>query len=151
MPGMTNYLRNKIVDWFHRGVAFTPPATLYLRLVSTTPTPASAGTELSGTGYAPVSIAKSTSAWAATNADGSTTDPSSGTNGTTSNNAVLDFGTAGSSWGVASHWELWDAATGGNRCLYGAIVNGDGVPTPRSISAGDPVSFPISALKVIWA
>jgi len=151
MAGMTNYLRNKLVDWFHRGVAFTPPATLYLRLVSTTPTPASAGTELSGSGYAPVSIAQSTTAWAATNADGSTTNPSSGTNGTTSNNAILDFGTAAAAWGTASHWELWDAASGGNRCLYGEIVDGSGVATPRSIAAGDPVSFPISALRVIWA
>lgn len=150
MSGFTNYLRNKLVDWFHRGVAFTPPDPLYVRLVSTTPTAAAAGTELSGTGYAAVSIAKSTTAWAATNADASTTNPSSGTNGTTSNNAVVNFGTAGSAWGTASHWEIWDAATGGNRLLYGEIVDGAGTPTPRSIANGDPVSFPISALRVIW-
>lgn len=150
MAGFTNYLRNKLVDWFHRGVAFTPPDPLYVRLVSTAPTAASAGTELSGTGYAAVSIAKSTTAWAATNADASTINPSSGTNGTTSNNAVVDFGTAGSAWGTASHWEIWDAATSGNRLLYGEIVDGAGTPTPRSIALGDPVSFPISALRVIW-
>lgn len=151
MSGFTNYFRNKLVDWFHRGVAFTPPDPLYVRLVSTTPTPAAAGTELSGTGYAAVSIAKSTTAWAATNADASTTNPSSGTNGTTSNNAIVDFGTAGSAWGTASHWEIWDAPTGGNRLIYGEIVDGAGTPTPRSIALGDPVSFPISALRVIWA
>ena len=151
MPGMTNYLRNKVVDWFHRGVAFTPPDPLYLRLCSTAPSAAAAGTELTGTGYAAVSIAKSTTAWAATNADASTANPSTGTNGTTSNNAVVNFGTAGSAWTTASHWELWDAASGGNRCLYGEIVDGAGSPSPRSIASGDPVSFPISALRVIWA
>lgn len=151
MSGFTNYLRNKLVDWFHRGVAFTPPDPVYIRLVSTTPTAASAGTELSGSGYAAVSVAKSTTAWAATNADASTTNPSSGTNGTTSNNAIINFGTAGAAWGTASHWEMWDAATGGNRLMYGEIVDGAGTPTPRSIALGDPVSFPISALRVVWA
>lgn len=151
MSGFTNYLRNKLVDWFHRGVEFTPPDPVYIRLVSTTPTPAAAGTEISGTGYAAVSVAKSTTAWAATNADGSTTNPSSGTNGTTSNNAVINFGTAGSAWGTVTHWEMWDAATSGNRLMYGEIVDGAGTPTPRSIANGDPVSFPISALRAIWA
>lgn len=151
MPGMTNYLRNKVVDWLHRGQSFTPPSTLYVRLCSTAPTAAAAGTELTGTGYLPVAIASTLAAWAATNADGSTTNPSSGTNGTTSNNGVIDFGTAGSSWGTASHWELWDDDTGGNRLFYGEIVDGAGTPAPRSIANGDPVSFPISALRVIWA
>lgn len=151
MAGMTNYLRNKVVDWLHRGQAFTPPTTMYVRLCSTAPSAAAAGTELTGTGYAAEAIASTSAAWAATNADGSTTVPSSGTNGTTSNNGVIDFGTAGSSWGTASHWELWDAATSGNRLFYGEIVDGAGTPAPRSISSGDPVSFSVSALRVIWA
>lgn len=150
MSGMTNYLRNKIVDWFHRGQSFTPPATMYVRLCSTAPTAAAAGTELTGTGYAPEAITSSTTAWAATNADGSTANPSTGTNGTTSNNVIIDFGTAGGAWGTASHWELWDASSGGNRLLYGVIVDASGSPAPRSIAAGDPVSFPIGALRVIW-
>lgn len=151
MAGLTNYLRNKIVDWFHRGVAYTPPDPVYITLVSTTPTPAAGGTELSGTGWARVAVAKSTTAWAATNADGSTAATSSGTNGTTSNNAVINFGTAGSAWGTATHWEMYDASTAGNRLMYGVIVNGVGTPTPRTIASGDPVSFPISALRPIWS
>lgn len=151
MAGLTNYLRNKIVDWFHRGVAFTPPATVYIRLVSSTPTPSTPGTELSGTGYAPEAIAHSTTNWAATNADGSTAGTSSGTNGTTSNNITIDFGTAGGSWGTASHWEMWDAETAGNRLLYGVITDSAGTPTPRTISNGDPVSFPPGSLRIIWA
>lgn len=151
MAGLTNYLRNKLVDWFHRGVAFTPPDPVYITLVSTTPTPSAGGTELSGSGFARVSVAKSTTAWAATNADGSTSGTSSGTNGTTSNNAIIDFGTAAAAWGTATHWEMYDASTAGNRLMYGTIVDGLGVATPRSIALGDPVSFPISALRPIWA
>lgn len=149
--GLTNYLRNKIVDWLLRGQSYTPPTNVYVELVSTTPTPATAGTPLSGTGYARVAIACSTTAWAATNGDTTTTNPSSGTTGTTSNNAAVDFGTAGADWGTASHWELYDASTSGNRLLYGAIVDGSNNPSPRSIVSGDPVSFPISRLRVIWA
>lgn len=148
--GLTNYLRNKIVDWFHRGVAFTPPTTYYVSLSSTTPSAAAGGTECTGVGYARQAITKSTTAWAATNADGSTANPSTGTNGTTSNNAIVDFGTAGTGWGTQSHWELWDAVTAGNRLMWGEIVDGSGNPLPRTISSGDPVSVPISQLKVSW-
>lgn len=149
--GMTNYLRNKLVDWFHRGQAYTPPATMYIKLVTTTPNAAAAGTEVTFTGYTPQSIASSTSAWAATNADASTTNPSTGTNGTTSNNGILDYGTAGSAGSAAvTHWEAWDASSGGNRLFWGEIVDGTGLAAPRTISSGDPVSFPISYLRVVW-
>lgn len=152
MPGLTNYLRNKIVDWMHRGVAFTPPTSMFLRLCSTEPNPAAAGTEVAGTDYSPQEIDSDTTSWAATNAPGSTAGTSTGTNGNTSNNATVDFGIAGAGgWTTASHWELWDAASGGNRLFYGVIVDGDGVPTPRSISEDDPVSFPPGSLLVIWA
>jgi hypothetical protein len=149
--GMTNYLRNKLVDWFHRGVAFAPPSTVHIRLVTGTPTAATAGTEISFTGYTPQAIVSATTAWAATNADGSTANPSSGTNGTTSNNAVVNYGTAGSAGSATvTHWEAWDAASGGNRLYWGEIVDGTGAYAPRTIAAGDPVSFPISYLRVTW-
>lgn len=151
MPGMSNYLRNKIVDWFHRGVAYTPPATVYVALCSTAPTPSAAGTELSGTGYARQAVASSTAAWAATNGAGTTTNPSSGTTGTTSNNAAIDFGNAGAAWGTAAYWETYDASSGGNRLTYGTIVDGAGTPSPRVINNGDPVKFPAGSLKQAWA
>lgn len=149
--GLTNYLRNKIVDWLLRGQSYTPPTNVYVELVSTTPSAAGAGTPLSGSGYARVGIACSTTAWAATNGDTTTTNPSSGTTGTTSNNAVVNFGTAAADWGTATHFELYDASTSGNRLLFGVIVDGAGNPSPRSIVNGDPVTFPISSLKIIWA
>jgi hypothetical protein len=149
--GLTNYFRNRLVDWALRGIAFTPPSTLFIRLVTTTPNAAAAGTEVAFTGYAPVSIASSAAAWAATNADGSTANPSTGTTGTTSNNGVLNYGTAGSAGSApVTHWEAWDAASGGNRLFWGEIVDGTGTLTPRSISSGDLVSFPAAYLRVVW-
>lgn len=149
MPGMSNYMRNKLVDFFHRGQSFTPPATVYMTLVSTGPTAATAGTPLAGTGYARQPVSASLAAWAGTQGAG-TTAVSTGTTGQTSNNAVVDFGTAGSDWGTASHWEAYDALTGGNRLFWGEITDAVGTPTPRTIVTGDPVSFPISAMQIQW-
>jgi hypothetical protein len=151
MAGMANYLRNKIIDWYHRGVAFTPPATVYIELCSTAPSASSAGTPLSGTGYARVALTHSTTAMSATNGATTTTNPSSGTSGQSSNNALLDYGTAGAAWGTAAYWESYDSSSGGNRLHYGTITNAAGTPTPRTIETGDPVSFPISAIKFNWS
>ncbi|MES2180736.1 MAG: hypothetical protein V4493_01380 [Pseudomonadota bacterium] len=147
-----NYLRNKIIDWYHRGQTFAPPATLYFALCTSAPTAASAGTEVStsGTGYARTSVAASLANWAGTDAALSTA-VSTGTSGTTSNNISVSFGTATTSWGTISHWEAYDAVTGGNRQYYGTIVDGTGAASPRSIAAGDPVSFPASALSANWS
>lgn len=149
MPGMSNFMRNAIIDWYHRGQAHTPPATVYIELCSTAPTPGSPGTPLSGSGYARVAIGSGLVNWSGTQADASTA-VSSGTSGVTSNNILLNYGTAATAWGTASHWQAYDAASGGNPLFYGEIVNGSGVATPRTISSGDPVSFPISGLRVQW-
>jgi hypothetical protein len=149
MAGLSNYLRNKLIDWFHRSQAFAPPATVYIELCSTTPTASTAGTPLSGTGYARKPLASGLVNWAGTQADG-TTAVSSGTSGTTSNNVDVDFGVAPAAWGTAASWEAYDALTSGNRLFFGTIVNGVGVATPRVINVGDPVKFPPAALRVEW-
>jgi hypothetical protein len=150
MSGFSNYLRNKLIDWYMRDQTHLPPANFYVDLCSTAPTAGSPGVSLSGTGYARQAVAKGLANWAGTQADASTT-ASSGTTGVTSNNAAVNFGTAGSAWGTASHWQVWDALTGGNLLFWGEIVNGAGVATPRVINSSDPVSFPASALRVTWA
>ncbi len=148
---MTNFLRNKLIDAAFRGIGSSTlvfPTTLWLRLCSTAPTAATAGTEITGTGYAPVSLTTTASGFSATNGDTTTTNPSSGTTGTSSNNTVISFtASAPAAWSTISHWELWDAASGGNRWWFGTIVDGAGTPTPRSVSIGDPVQFPISQLR----
>jgi hypothetical protein len=146
---MSDYLRNKLIDWFIRQQSFSPPATVYIALCTSAPTAAAAGTEVStsGTGYAREAVTASLTDWAGTQAALSTS-ASSGTSGETSNNSAIDFGTATTSWGTVSHWEMYDASTSGNRLIFGTIVDGVGSPSPRSIVPGDPVSFPASAL--VW-
>jgi hypothetical protein len=147
MASVTNYLRNKLLDFTFRGQVFVPPANTYVELVSTQPTASLAGSALAGAGYARVAIPASLAEWSGTQGDG-TTGVSSGTSGVTSNNNDADFGVAGAAWGTASNWELYDAPTGGNRLLWGIIVDGLGTPAPRIISAGDPVKFPSGALRI---
>lgn len=151
MAGMTNYLRNKLIDWFHRQKTFTPPTDHYVALVTSTPTASTAGTEVTGTGYARQHIVLSVTSMASTGADGSTTDPSAGTTGKTSNNAVVDWGSAGASWGTVTYYEIYDASTAGNRLFFGQLVDSGGSAAPRTIGSGDPVSFPISAMAIFWA
>lgn len=127
--GMTDYLANKLIDLIWRAQAFTWPATTYLRLCTTTPTNAAGGVEVTGTGYARLSIASSLSAWSGTQGAG-TTVASSGTSGRISNNGTLTHGAVGSNWGTATHSELMDASSGGNRLFWGPLG------TPRTINNG---------------
>ena len=73
MAAMTDYLENKVIDWMLRGQTFTPPATLYVALYTTTLTDSSAGTEVTGGGYARVALTSSMANWAGTQSAASTT------------------------------------------------------------------------------
>lgn len=147
MAGLTNYTVNNVLDALIRGQALLQPAGLYVALCSTQPTASAAGTELAGAGYARAALAPTLANWSGTQGAG-TTAVSNGTSRTTRNNVAIDFGTAGANWGLAAHWELYDAVTGGNRLLFGEITDGSGVPSARNIVTNDPVIFPISALFV---
>lgn len=148
MSAWTNYAENALVDWFLRGAtAPTLPASWHVALL-TAAADAEAGTltECAGTGYARVAVARSTSAFSATNAAGSTAATSTGTGGRSSNNAVIDFGTAGGAdWGTVTHVALFDAGTGGNAWIVQALT------TSKAINSGDPVTFPADALGVTLA
>jgi hypothetical protein len=138
MSLLSNYAENHLADKV-RGQAWTLPASLYAGLASE----ADDGsiTELSGTGYACIAIARSLSAWAGTQAPGSTL-ASTGTSHATSNNALVNWGVAGSDWGEASHVVLFDASTSGNAIAYIPL------PSPVTINTGDPVTIAAGALTV---
>ena len=148
--GSTNYLKNLLIDFLFRAQSTSPAATLYVALATTTPTAAASGAEVTASDYARVAVTSALASWAGTQGD-TTTAVSSGTTGKTSNNAIIDFGTASSSWGTITYWEIYDASTAGNRLLYGPITDSSGNASPRSVVSGDPVSFPISALAISFA
>ena len=154
MSSMTDYLENKIVDWLFRGQAFSPPATMYVGLFTAAPTDAGGGTEVQATiggnasNYARVPVTSGLTEWAGTQAAASTI-ASSGTSGTTSNNAAITFPTpaitAGTGWGNIIAFGIFDSgALGSGNLLFYANLT-----TAKTINPGDAApSFAIGALTV---
>ena len=136
---LTDTYENLMVDWLMRGQTLTPPATGYVALFTTCPTDGTAGTEVTGGSYARVAVAASLANWAGTQAAASTT-VSSGSNGTTSNNAVITFPTATADWGTVNCFGYMTAASGGTLVFYAALT------ASRAITSGSTASFAISAL-----
>lgn len=144
MAAATDYLENRLVDWLLRGQSFTPPSTTYVALFTTATTDAGGGTEVSGGGYARVAIASSLTNWAGTQAPGSTT-ASSGTGGQTSNNNTITFPQATANWGTITHFALFDASTGGNMLIHGALTQA------KQIDAGDQLVIDPAQLTITVA
>lgn len=140
MGAKADYLENKLLDFFLRGQAYTPPATVYVALFTASPSDSGGGTEVSGGSYARVAVSCSLANWAGTQAAGSTT-ASSGTGGTTSNNGTITFPAPTASWGSVTAFGAFDASTGGNLLFYAALA------TPKTINSGDAApSFAPGAL-----
>lgn len=142
MGAKSDYLENKLIDFIFRGVAFTAPATVYIGLLTSAPSDAGGGVEVSGGAYARVAVASSLANWAGTQAAGSTV-ASSGTSGTTSNNAAITFPAPTANWGVVTHFGVYDAATAGNLLYWAALT------TAKTINSGDAApSFAAGSLTI---
>lgn len=153
MAAYTDFAENKLIDFLFRNQALGIPAAnatlagitnLYIGLLTAAPSDSSGGTEVSttGTGYARVAVANSLANWAGTQAAGSTTS-SSGTSGTTSNNNAVNFGAPTANWGSVTHFAIYDAATGGNMLIHGALT------TAKTVNNGDAApSFAAGSLTV---
>ena len=136
---MSDYLENKLLDFTFRGQAYTPPATQYYGLATTTGSDVACGTEVTGGSYARVALASSLANFAGSQAAASTV-ASSGTNGTTSNNVAVTFPAPTAAWGVVTEFCVFDALTAGN-LLYRAVLTAS-----KTINSGDAApSFAISA------
>lgn len=141
MAAMSDYLENKLIDQIFRGQAYTFPTTLYVGLLTAAPSDTGGGTEVTGNAYARASVTNSLANWAGTQAAASTV-ASSGTSGTTSNNGSISFPTPTASWGLVTHFGIYDAATAGNLLFYGALT------IQKTINQGDTVLFPASTLSI---
>ncbi len=131
MAAMTNYLENKLIDHLFRAQSFAAPTNLFIGLLTAAPSDSAAGTEVTGGAYARVQVACSLANWAGTQGDG-TTVASSGTSGATSNNGAVTFpAPSGANWGQVTHFAIYDAASGGNMLIYGALT------TPKTVNDGD--------------
>jgi hypothetical protein len=95
-----------------------------LALYTAAPGETGGGTEVSGTGYVRQSVAFTTSG------------------NTTSNNAAVEFPTAGASWGTVTHVGVFDASTSGNLMAYAALT------TSKTIDSGDVFRVPNADLDI---
>jgi hypothetical protein len=137
---LTDFAENKVVDALMRGQALGAPATFYIGLDTVACTETGGGTEVTGGNYARVAVTSSLANWAGTQSAGSTV-ASSGTSGTTSNNAVITFPTPSVSWGTVVTARWWDAASSGNAWICIALT------TSKTINSGDGVNFPAATLQ----
>lgn len=136
---LTDFAENKIVDALLRGQALSAPATFYIGLDTVACGETGGGTEVTGGSYARVAVASSLANWAGTQSAGSTT-ASSGTSGTTSNNATISFATPTAPWGTVVSVRWWDASTSGNAWIC------TNLSASQTIGTGNAVSFPAASL-----
>jgi hypothetical protein len=133
MAGFVDTVEQALLDHFLTDPAYTPPATMYIGLSSTTPTEAAGNfTEPSGGSYARVSTAAAD--WSAATG----TAPA-----TKSNTATKTFTTASATWSSGSnmtHFGLFDASSAGNLLVWGALG------TAKPVLSGDTASFGAGAL-----
>lgn len=130
MP-FTTYLDNALLNEVLGGKNYTPPTNLYVALSTTAPNKNGGNvTEPSGGGYARVQVA---------NTADNFPDASSGQK---KNGATITFPEATGNWGTVTHFVIYDAATGGNALMYGALT------ASKTIEAGDTASFDINALTI---
>jgi hypothetical protein len=139
MSQATNYAENKLIDFLFRAQTSDLPTTWFLALGSAASD--SSFTELSGTSYARLEIARSLGTFAGTHGAGTTTI-STGTSHSTTNNNALDWPTAGGSWGTANFVGFFDASSGGNCWFYFPLLS------PVSIGSSDTFSLAAGQLGV---
>lgn len=139
---LSDFGENKVVDAVVRGQAIGTPATWHVALFTDTCTDAGPDTEVStsATAYARVAVTAGLTQWAGTQSAGSTT-ASSGTNGTTSNNAVITWAQSTAAWGNIQSVGFMDASTAGNRWICIDLTAAFNVS-----GSGITVSFPAAAL-----
>lgn len=136
----SNYLVNHLLDYILRQQAFTAPTTVWVALATTTGSTSACGTEVTGGSYARVSVTSGLTGWAGTQGTG-TTVASSGTSGTTSNNAAITFPAPTANWTTITEFCVFDASTSGNLLFRAALT------TSKTVNNGDAApSFAISAL-----
>jgi hypothetical protein len=151
MAAFTDFAENKIIDWLFRGQAIgitgasagagSGPTSLFVGLLTGNPTDSTGGTEVTGGSYARVAVSSALANWAGTQG-AATTVASSGATGTTSNNAAITFPAPTANWGVITGFGIYDASTGGNLLIYGALT------TSKTVNNNDAApSFAAAALS----
>ncbi len=128
MSAMSDYLENEILDHILSTGSYTMPTAVYVGLSTGSFNDDNNGTELTGSNYARVAATFSAAS-----------------SGTTSNSAAVEFNAATGSWGLISHFGIFDAASSGNLLIHGAFT------TAKTIASGDILKIPTGDLDITAA
>ena len=120
----TDYLENKVLDYVFSGGSFTQPGTKYLALYTVAPTDSSAGTEVTGGGYARQTVTLTTSG------------------SDTTNSAAVEYPTATANYGTVVAVAVLDASSGGNMLAYASLT------ANKTIATGDVFRVPAGDLDI---
>ena len=120
----TDYLENKVLDYVFSGGSFSQPGTKYLALYTVAPTDSSAGTEVTGGGYARQTVTLTTSG------------------SDTTNSAAVEYPTATAGYGTVVAVAVLDASSGGNMLAYASLT------ASKTIATGDVFRVPAGDLDM---
>jgi hypothetical protein len=135
MSKMSDYLEVELRKHLFRTGSFTKPSELHISLHTADPTDDGSGTEVSGGSYARVQRDPLDANWTAASA----------TDGVTDNAAAITFPAPTANWGSITHFGIWDASSGGNLLIHGALT------TPKTVNNGDAApSFATGALDITF-
>jgi hypothetical protein len=127
MAGKSDYLENAVLNHVLRNTALTSPTTVYLGLLTATPSDSAAGTEVSGNAYARQAVTFGAPSPA----------------GQVANSGVVNFPAATpSGWGTIVATAIYDASSAGNM-LYWAALSPNQV-----VGVNGVLSFPIGQIVV---
>jgi hypothetical protein len=124
MSSLTNYSEPKVADNLLGDASITPPSTWYVALFTVMPSAAGGGTEVSGGSYARVAVTNNSTNFPATSGE------------IKSNGTDITFPTSTAAWGTIVGIGFYDASTGGNLWLFGALTN------PPTMASGDGFRIP---------
>lgn len=127
----SDYMSDKANDHLHGGPDFTPPATLYLELVTAMgATDGSGGT--AAPGFARLAVTNNLTSWPASSGQ------------TKTNGIALNFGTNGAGSATIVGLRIWDASTSGNLLTLNTLS------TPTVVAASAPFIIPVGAQVFGW-
>ena len=135
MANMTDAHEREYLDGITGVTQYTTPATTYLALFTADPTDTGSVTnELSGSGYARVSLSGKFSA-------------ATGTDGTTSNTSEIAFPTATADWPEVTHAGIMKSGTAATDDMIIVVPLDAGI----TIYSGDTFKFAIGKLTITAA
>ena len=128
MGSFSDYLEDKILNHTFGKTSYTPP-TIYVALSTADPLDDASGlAEPTGDAYARVQTSAS--------------DWNAASDGTLDNANNIIFPQATGNWGTITYFALFDAATGGDMLVHGALSQ------PQTIDSGNTVKFAAGDLDI---